>query len=41
MYSVRQILKENWKSYLKAHNSTDHQRRETEKMIDCSKNSCN
>ena len=41
MYSVRQIFKENWKSYLRTHKPTDHQKREVEKMIDCSKNSCN
>jgi len=41
MNSVKQILKENWKSYLKANNPTDHQKREVQKMIGCSKNSCN
>ena len=41
MYSVRQTLKENWKSYLETHKSTSHQKEEVEKMIGCSKNSCN
>ncbi|MBI2658464.1 transposase zinc-binding domain-containing protein [Candidatus Woesearchaeota archaeon] len=41
MYSVRQIIKENWKSYLKTHSPTAHQKEEIQKMIDCSKNSCN
>ena len=41
MHSVRQILKENWKNYVKNHNPTEHQKREVHKMIDCSKNSCN
>ena len=41
MYSVRQILKENWKSYLKTNRPTNHQKNEIQKMIDCSKNSCN
>lgn len=41
MYSVRQIIKENWKSYLKTYNPTIHQRNEIGKMLDCSKNSCN
>lgn len=41
MYTVRQILKENWKVYLKTHTLTKHQQEEVEKMINCSKNSCN
>jgi len=41
MYSVRQILKENWKEYLKSHKPLDYQKYEVEKMINCSKNSCN
>src|SRR3989338_865195 len=41
MYSIRQILKENWGNYLKKHNPTAHQKREIQKMLDCSKNSCN
>ncbi len=41
MHSVRQILKEKWKSYLRSNNPTSHQKREVEKMIDCSKSSCN
>jgi len=41
MYSVRQILKENWKYYLKTNSPTNHQKREIQKMLDCSKNSCN
>ncbi|MBI4451956.1 transposase zinc-binding domain-containing protein [Candidatus Woesearchaeota archaeon] len=41
MYSVRQILEENWGDYLKKDNPTIHQKREIQKMIDCSKNSCN
>ena len=41
MHSVKQILKDNWKSYLKTHQPTNHQRREIAKMLDCSKNSCN
>lgn len=41
MYSVRQILIENWGNYLKKHTLTNHQKREVQKMIDCSKNSCN
>jgi len=41
MYTVRQILKENWGKYLEKHTPTDHQKKEVQKMIDCSKNSCN
>jgi len=41
MHSVRQIIKENWKCYLKKNNPTNHQRKEVGKMLDCSKNSCN
>ena len=41
MYSVRQILKENWRSYLEKHIPTDNQKKEVQKMMDCSKNSCN
>ena len=41
MYSIRQILKENWGNYLKKRNPTSQQKREIQKMIDCSKNSCN
>ncbi|MBI3035438.1 transposase zinc-binding domain-containing protein [Candidatus Woesearchaeota archaeon] len=41
MRSVRQILKENWPQYLKRHAATYHQKREIQKMVDCSKNSCN
>ena len=41
MHSVKQILKENWGNYLKKHNPTAHQKREVQKTIDCSKNSCN
>ena len=41
MHSVKQIIKENWKSYLRAYNPTNHQRWEIIKMMDCSKNSCN
>ncbi len=41
MNSVRQIVKENWKSYLQTHEPTTHQKEEVEKMIACSKSSCN
>lgn len=41
MYSVRQILRENWKKYLKTHNPAGHQRDEIQKILNCSKNSCN
>lgn len=41
MYSIRQILKENWVQYLEKHTTTYHQKKEIQKMIDCSKNSCN
>lgn len=40
-YSIRQILKDNWKEYIKTHNVTYHQKREVEKTINCGKNSCN
>jgi hypothetical protein len=38
---LRKILKENWKSYLKTHTPTEHQRIEVNKMINCSRSSCN
>lgn len=41
MYSVRQIIKENWKSYLKGYKILPYQKLEIEKMLACSKNSCN
>lgn len=40
-YTVRKILQENWKNYLKEHKVTDYQRKEIEKAINCSKHSCN
>ena len=41
MYSVRQILKDNWKSYLYNNKVKDYQKKEIEKMINCSKFGCN
>jgi hypothetical protein len=41
MYTIRQILKDNWNDYKKAHQVKDYQIKEVEKMINCSKNSCN
>lgn len=41
MYSVRQIIKENWKHYLKINNPLKYQKKEIEKLLTCSKNSCN
>ena len=38
---VRKILKENWKYYCKLYNPTKHQKKEIQKMLDCSQNSCN
>ena len=40
-YTVRKILQENWKNYLKKCIVTDYQRKEVEKAINCSKHSCN
>jgi len=41
MYTVRKIIKENWKGYLQTHKPTTYQKEEVEKMINCSKSSCN
>lgn len=41
MYSVRQIIKDNWKFFLSRSKIEKHKKREVEKMLDCSKNSCN
>ncbi|MEA2036484.1 MAG: transposase zinc-binding domain-containing protein [Nanoarchaeota archaeon] len=41
MYSVAQIIRENWKEYLKNNRVLSYQKAEMEKMINCSKNSCN
>jgi len=40
-YSIKQILQENWRKYLKNHKTTSYQRKEIEKTINCSKQSCN
>ena len=41
MYSVRQILKDNWKHYLENNKVEDYQKKEIEKMIHCSTFGCN
>lgn len=41
MYSVRNIIKDNWNSYLQKHKVDSHKRFEVEKMLNCSRNSCN
>ncbi len=40
-YTVRRVLQENWKNYLKNNEVTDYQRKEIEKAINCNKHSCN
>ena len=40
-YTVKQVLKENWSNYLKAHQVTEYQKKEVEKMINCDKFGCN
>jgi hypothetical protein len=35
------ILKENWNDYIKKYPTTRHQRNEVNKMLSCSKSSCN
>lgn len=40
-HSIRQILKGNWPAYLRKNKVEPYQQREVEKMIACSKNSCN
>ena len=41
VYTVKQILRENWYNYLKTHNVNDYQLKEVEKTINCDKHSCN
>ena len=41
MRPVRQILKDNWKSYLKDNKVNYYQKKEIEKMINCNKFGCN
>ena len=41
MYSVRRIVADNWDSYLLTHSVDFHKKFEVEKMLNCSKNSCN
>jgi len=41
MYSIRQILKENWKAYLKDNGVRNYQKKEIEKMLNCNKFGCN
>jgi hypothetical protein len=41
MYSVRQILKDNWRSYLRNNKVKDYQKKEVEKTINCNKFGCN
>jgi DNA-directed RNA polymerase subunit N (RpoN/RPB10) len=41
MYSVRKIIAENWEFYISRFKVDSHSKREVEKMLDCSRNSCN
>lgn len=41
MHTVKQIITENWKLFLKKHVVLSYQKYEVEKMLNCSKNSCN
>jgi hypothetical protein len=41
MYSVRKIIAENWKSYTSRFKVGYNKKREVEKMLNCSRNSCN
>ncbi|MBD3203883.1 hypothetical protein GF327_06290 [Candidatus Woesearchaeota archaeon] len=40
-YSVRLIVKENWQEFFYKHLIEDYQKKEIEKMLNCSKSSCN
>jgi len=41
MFSVRQILKDNWDRYVQRHNPNKYQRQVVRAMLKCSKSSCN
>lgn len=41
MYSVRNIIAKNWESYISRFRVDSHREREIEKMLNCSRNSCN
>ncbi|MDP3698204.1 MAG: transposase zinc-binding domain-containing protein [Nanoarchaeota archaeon] len=40
-YTIRKILEENWSDFCNNNPVTDYQKKEVEKMIHCSKHSCN
>lgn len=41
VFTVRKIFEDNWHKYLKSHVVLDYQKHGVEKMLNCSRHSCN